>query len=481
MKLVRIAPLLVALIFLAEDAFPTSPSPSGLKWEAPANFRRLHPLHSFPFSGYPDTSGAYRYFGGFQLLKDPQKGWLLVGEGSGQVWSLDQDDRWIRQDSTECVGYNGGALVLPGPLKYGGYGIWRSFGLLLFYSWEAHEWHTIELSEEHSRGLGNPVFYDAMDSSLYQAGSYSRNDGLKKVFEVTDSVYRLDLKTGDWVTLGRLDPAIPKEYKVAEGGGQIYHAPNGVLFMNGNSRNPLYIDFKNRRCRVLSDKVSDRLWILSESRYSKDKQVLSTAWGIYSINHKYEVVDSVAWNVLLNQVVQEFPLIEGSPLSYTVVTLEVMAGMLVVAALYIGFRSRRRPIARRIPDDNSDSDAIAEPSVQTAYVQGTDFELRRDGDTFTINGRPISDMYEQELRLLGILYDQRIAGEALSTQQFNEILGIEDRSLDNQKKIRSEIIRSINRHFNACGFLGEAVQRSRQESDRRAVSYVLAPEIRTID
>ncbi|MFM2135926.1 MAG: hypothetical protein RL021_1326 [Bacteroidota bacterium] len=469
--------LLFAFSFFVKEVVVANETAPGIKWDAPASFRRLQPLHTFPFAGYPDTSGSHLFFGGFQLLKDPSKGWLLIGEGNGQVWSLNKEDRWVRQDSTECIGYNSGALVLPGPLKYGGYGIWRSFGLLLFYSWEAHEWHTIELSEEHPRNTGTPVFYDALDSSIYQAGSYSRNDGMKKVFQVTDSVYRLDLRTGDWVTLGRLNPTIPHDYKIAAGEGLLYQTPTGVLFIGGNSRNPLHIDFKEKRCRILSDKVSDRLWTLSESRYSKDKKVLTTDWGVYSINHNYEAVDSAAWASLLDQVVQDFPLIEEPSSSYSAFFLELMAGTTVIAGLFLVVRRWRRKTMQRksvIAEDTTESGTLP---FQSVYVQENDFTLYRNGDTFNINGRPLTDMYEQELRLLGILYDQRKAAVSLSTQEFNEILGIEDRSLDNQKKIRSEIIRSINRHFNANGFAGEAVQRSRQEADRRAVSYVLAPEI----
>lgn len=91
-----------------------------------------------------------------------------------------------------------------------------------------------------------------------------------------------------------------------------------------------------------------------------------------------------------------------------------------------------------------------------------------------LNGVILSEFTTKEKQLLRRLIDLRFRQEALSTQDFNEILGIDQRTLDTQKKIRSEVIRNINRRFNEAGFPGEAIERSRLEDDRRSVAYELS-------
>jgi hypothetical protein len=469
----------IQLLLAASASVSPAYSQIGSKWDAPASFRNLNPLSAIEFRGIPDSSACRKPFGGFQLFKDPGNGWLLIGTASGQVWRLNQDDRWVRQDSTECVGYNGGAVVLPGPMKYGGFGLWRSFGLLLFYSWKAHEWHTIEIDRELPMTNGTAVYFDASDSVLYQVGSVIQNDGLKKPLTVKDSVFKLDIRTGQWQALGKINTAIPGDYPLAGGKGLLYSVPGGVIFGMSGQRKPLYIDFRSMRCYILSDRVSDRLWTLSDSQYAKDKRAIATDKGIYTFNHSYDIIDSAAWESLLSDRLQEFPLLEpqatiGQRMPFGL----ALAGIVSVAAVFLlrRYRNRKRdnPAATVLePADNG----AEEEELPLRPISGI-YRLSAENGYFFLNDNPLRELTGQERQVLQALTgkpDIRDAG--LSTQMFNEILGIEQRTLDSQKKTRSEVIRNINRRFNECGFPGEAVQRSRHEDDRRSVTYVLAPEI----
>jgi hypothetical protein len=466
-------PFNTSLVFKVLAVFAVSWTPAypqvGAKWDAPASFRNLNPSTAIEFKGFPDSTVCKKPFGSFQLFKDPVSGWLLVGAANGQVWRLNEEDRWVRQDSTECVGYNGGAHVLPGPMKYGGFGIWRSFGLLLFYSWKAHEWHTIEIDRELPMTYGTAIYFDAADSSLYQVGSVAQNDGLKKPLTVNDSVFKLDLRTGQWQTLGKINSSLSEQYSLASGNGASYTVPDGVIFGKAGQRKPLYIDFKAMRCYVLSDRVSDRLWTLSDSQYAKDKRAIATDKGIYTLNHSYEIVDSASWESLLNDRLLDFPL--RMPFRIAIVAISL------VAAVFAFRRLRSRKNERTFVTPPSSADGVEEEEIPVQPVPGT-YRLKTENGMFMLNGNPLRDLSVQERQVIQSLIGiPELRESGLSTQRFNEILGIEQRTLDSQKKTRSEVIRNINRQFNACGFPGEAVRRSRHEDDRRAVTYVLAPEI----
>jgi hypothetical protein len=55
----------------------------------------------------------------------------------------------------------------------------------------------------------------------------------------------------------------------------------------------------------------------------------------------------------------------------------------------------------------------------------------------------------------------------------NAILGIEGKSLDHQKKIRSELIKSINNKYLAATGKTELIQRKSNPLDKRLVDYGL--------
>jgi hypothetical protein len=55
----------------------------------------------------------------------------------------------------------------------------------------------------------------------------------------------------------------------------------------------------------------------------------------------------------------------------------------------------------------------------------------------------------------------------------NAILGIEGKSLDHQKKIRSELIKSINSKYLAATGKMELLQRKPNPMDKRLVDYDL--------
>ncbi len=409
------------------------------------------------------------------MVRDPLKGWMLIGNATGQVYVLTKDSVWERQDSTEAIGYNCDAYLLPGPCKYGGYGIWKSNGMFLFYSWVAHEWETIQLSREIPTGDRANCFYSSIDSILYQVGAHPMNAGIKTENYYVDSVYALDLKTGNWNVLGAISSQFKKHIGGLQDLGVSFSSEHGLLFRVNTSRKFAYVDLTKLQVSMLDDSKVLRMLTLDKTAYSEAKTLFSTAYGIYSMHPtSYELIDSISWDELLSKPMAVVPLLE--PNSNVGINWKTWGGFgtvfLLISGMWYSKRRRSKGNSTAIPHLK-----VVTDSVDTAIVTETENIVQALEGRVFFNGIAMDTLTTKENQLLLVLIDCRKDNSVLTTQHINELLGIDQRSLDAQKKIRSELIRSINRSFQERGFSGEAIERSRQEDDRRSVGYELSKEI----
>jgi hypothetical protein len=83
----------------------------------------------------------------------------------------------------------------------------------------------------------------------------------------------------------------------------------------------------------------------------------------------------------------------------------------------------------------------------------------------------------KEVLLISWMIDQKETNPQVSVLEVNAVLEIEGKTLDHQKKIRSEVIKSINnKYFTATGKV-ELIQRKPNSVDKRLVDYGLAQGI----
>ena len=80
---------------------------------------------------------------------------------------------------------------------------------------------------------------------------------------------------------------------------------------------------------------------------------------------------------------------------------------------------------------------------------------------------------EKETQLIDWMVQQMKEIPQVSVLEMNAILGIEGKSLDHQKKIRSEVIKSINNKYLAATGKTELIQRKPNPLDKRLVDYGL--------
>lgn len=89
------------------------------------------------------------------------------------------------------------------------------------------------------------------------------------------------------------------------------------------------------------------------------------------------------------------------------------------------------------------------------------------------NKKPNLDLDEAELNLVKALMD---ASEGLSTVEVNEILGISTKNIDNQRKLRLQVISNINHKFQVKYSMGNVIIRNPSSVDKRQSLYSIKPE-----
>ena len=82
-----------------------------------------------------------------------------------------------------------------------------------------------------------------------------------------------------------------------------------------------------------------------------------------------------------------------------------------------------------------------------------------------------------ELDLIEKIYSRTLEGKSYSVEDINAALGLSKKSLEIQKKIRTETINRINHRFKIIfNSEDELIERIRLEEDRRFYKYIISEE-----
>jgi hypothetical protein len=87
--------------------------------------------------------------------------------------------------------------------------------------------------------------------------------------------------------------------------------------------------------------------------------------------------------------------------------------------------------------------------------------------------KPVLELDQSEFRLFQSLL---ASSDGLSTVEVNEILGIAGKNIDNQRKIRLQVISNINHKFHLKYRIENVIIRNLSEVDKRQSLYSLKPE-----
>jgi hypothetical protein len=404
------------------------------------------------------NSSGWAIIDSFQPLPDPMSSLLHRGpvvnqspdttiisfNASGLVYAFTRAGRLQRLDQTFYSGYNFQAIrFFDGERlwKLGGSGFWQVHDLALYFDPELREWERIPMA---------PTIVGGFSRGLFSANLYSAKEGnqlialvqLGKNLEQTKlalHAYKIDLINGRYELLGAFAQNI-----------QGPDIRNLSAFAHYNQWNLIHHD----QSLYLSDLLTNSLHqTLMKGKtliaFNGEQGMLLSPEGVYSITsastvtNKSSAIRFDTWSAFVGSCkpVKIGALYEESWLSSLRLYWRAIAAMLLLVAglIYLVLRYRQS-IPKKELDYAKALSPIAKIALKHFLVQP--------------------------------------AESLVTSEELNQILGIQDKAWDNQRKIRSTILTEIEEK--GMHFLGATsfIERITDQEDRRIRRYRLKPELR---
>jgi len=420
----------------------------GIINHSPNSEFKILPIKDKPFHNY----GQY-------LIKSKNELYVYLN-ASGIVYKLKELNKtkdsliFVRLDSTEHFGYNIDCF----PFVYknslyniGGYGFWRWNGHLRIFSETLKQWDIAKVNREVPViKLSSPsIWMDANEGRIITLRHLEENEAEKDTDGVgvkqVDSVMMLDLEKKDWKTLGILNPNIVKYFNLSS---FIANTKMG-LFVN-NNRNIELWNIKENKVYSYNDPHYTQLlnaFFSYNFIWSEDSTIFLGKNNVIEID---SIVLSTKNLIATNKKIY----IELSNNAYYTKVISAALAALVLGGLLVwGLKKRKNTIK------NSKKNTSEQP-LQTSY--------------------PNQHIYSGiELDLITLLIsNSKIHNRYTSVDELNHLLGMTNKSIEMQKRKRSDCIRSINEKFALVSKKEDAIliKRKKADTDGRLNEFYISEE-----
>lgn len=374
--------------------------------------------------------------------------------GSGLLYQLQNPTDSIltfkRIDKNENYNYNIDAFLFLNQqdiYNIGGYGFWKTTGVLRKYNRKDLEWDAEPIDQEihlpNSDVLstsGQLSWFNTKSQYLYAPYQTIINEGLKKeTKEGNDQLetYRLDLKTKEWKKLGKTNEEF---YNILHKAKWILNTDYGHLI---SYYHKVYqVNYEENEIKVNENPSL----VQGLERINTDYLVYYHNQTIYYLNGRNWQYDSV--KVPSSQFEKaDFRVWKKSNTGLWIGFSPILIVLFAAAAKK---REAKKKRAQLLEDA-----ANKVPISPTAKIK----------------------FNETEKQLLNLLLGNSKQNRTTTIAEINYVLGIKDKNVGLQKKVRSEVIRSINEKFN---FLQdgdtELVCNIRSQADKRYFEYFIDKE-----
>lgn len=392
----------------------------------------------------PFTNNAVR------LVKSPDA-LLAMVDASGIVYQLDSTKEgwlWRRIDSTYFSGYNMANLVFYANNRlysFGGGGLWQITGHLRYYIPKAYEWELQPLNREipHMSDVNDAYWLDESAGQLYLVGKHYATPTLKDNTRLYDSIigkcWRLDLASGNWTNLGSLrDTSFL----------MVANSPWGLFYIDNTT--PCIVDFKHNR--YLKGKPESITKIAPITR-GKDKNLIffqdSTLWFGDTKNY----IDSVSLSA--NDFIDTGISVYAKPKQPGFWQQQKLRTSLLsftlLALLTAGFVKMWKSRKSAAPASEMDTTVEANPAL------------------------PLQELLtEKEFSILQCLVNNSHAGKLTNIDEINKLLGLQSKSVEVQKKHRSDALISLSQKLGGWLATRESIiEKERSAVDRRSYEYYI--------
>ncbi len=365
---------------------------------------------------------------------------LIHFTGSGLVYTVRRNGSLERLDRTFYSGYNYGALRYYDGTRLwslGGSGIWNVQDLALFYDRELREWErrsmTPSIPDGFVAGMYSPN-ENGVITSIVQDGTPTSNP------EPTYSAYTMDLNNGTYTRLG-VAAARSSGPKISELSSFAQWGTTNAAWFEGRIYLIDLIANELQKCDAILDVYSNPFNGTHGLLLSPHKVILiQTASTITNVHVK---IERLSYNQLLTQLNPQTigPIYESGTMSTVRTNWKEFLLLAISFVALTGFILRYQR---------------ARPSLERNFAQS------------------LSPLARLALRHLLL----QSTGSLVTPDELNQILGIEDKSWDNQRKIRSTVLQEIEEK--GMEFLGvpSFIERVASEEDRRIRRYRIKLELR---
>lgn len=406
-------------------------------------------LSSVPYNYIPTENTIYK-LNGQVIIKSGPLLFIQIAQ-TGILFKFDklEDSLLIfkRQDKTININYNVDAthFVFRNELyNYGGYGFWKSNGALRKFNKVDREWDIVPLNKEVISSQFN--WFSESEGRIYVPYERAMNAsiiGQDKGVRRFDSYY-LDIAKREWVQLGTYSEELKEITNEDFLNGNAIRTKEGYLYLQNDQ--VWLFDFLHNR--VYKSNKPDLNQFLTRRRLNLNLFIDDN--NLYSYNFNEKKMDVFPFDI------SDFDLMPYPLWRKNNTTLWWMIGAVLFSLSLIGiFWFIKSSMQRKIR--TAQLKMLKTKSIQQAFV-GT------------------------ELTLIELLLKANAKGQKVEIHQINHVLGIKDKNIGLQKKVRSDIMNTINEKYQFINQTDlQLINSVRKEEDKRFFEYFINPsEIKNI-
>jgi len=413
---------------------------------------------------------------GYNLIKN-SSGLYVLPQGTGRIYKLDTSYggyRWQRIDSSYFTGYNYSSIAFSLDsvfYSFGGNGFWNTNGTLRHFNLFSKQWDANLLSEHiYWTKLANGFFMiDTASKTLsIKALSTPSNEFLKssKAEKIKDGLYRLDIKTGDWTRVGRMSDTTHSVVATLPWGLLVDYF--GVM------------DLVNNRYFTFSKRIKSKIMgIVSSDRYAYPAIATFAIDSVLYMGSQFDPYDSVviSWADLIDTGIPIYTLPEPPGMFDDVEAESFLLVILGFVSSFLGLMLYKAKRAQPVPAVEAFSSPVVEPPIaptdSTKAVAAPESEKHPTSFRST---RILELLEERERSLLEFLFNHSTDERLTSIEEINKVLGVQNRSVEIQKRMRSDLIGSINQKLGiVTRDKKPVVDKQRSEFDKRSFEYFIHP------
>jgi hypothetical protein len=399
------------------------------------------------------VEGTIFIFNGQELIKTKEKLYLFISQ-TGVIYELedkvDSSYSFRRIDKTININYNiaSNNFVWDKHIySYGGYGFWKLNGHLRAFNFLDKEWDIAPANNEIISNGHN--WFSKNEGRVYVPFQAIVNAGIAgpesiKGTKNYDSYY-LDIASKKWVKLGSMHASTKKLVEEASITNSFFNIDSGYIYLNQDEAyyfnfiaNKIYKSNNSELNQFLIRRAqSHDIFLYKDSIFSFSPENQSFFTKKFS-SDSFELLNYAIWGLDDNY--------------FYFITFIVFVLTVFVFSIWLFNRSVSKKLER------SQLKILKSKSVNQAFV-GT------------------------EVALISLLLKNSKQSMNVEINDINHVLGIKDKNVGLQKKVRSDMINAINEKYQ---FITQSelqlISSVRKEDDKRFYEYfITATEIKSIE